>query len=171
MIGAEKRAYIRRIYCSFKGDQRAEAFQLLGECKALKHLGIEVNRKTMCGSKKPQEDLMTAKGVGALRKIRGMENLVIDVVDSVNFNTRHHEQFSGPTPKLYFKPEDVQAFERLLTEEMNMKEEAPKQVLDTSSKKDALKPESKSSNPTKVSKTQTVNSSKVKKSRISSTKK
>ncbi|KAJ8059820.1 hypothetical protein OCU04_011451 [Sclerotinia nivalis] len=170
MIGPEKRAYIRRIFCSFNGDQRAAAFQLLGECKALKHLTIEVSGMTMYGSRQPQEDLMTAKGVGALRKIRGMENLVIDVVDSVNLYTQNHEQFSEPTPKPYFKSEDVQAFERLLTKEMNMEVEAPKQILDRSSKKNALKPKSKSSKPAKVSKTQTVRSGKVKKSRISSTK-
>ncbi|CAD6445171.1 8bcc8467-228e-4399-b217-41c4d5b437c1-CDS [Sclerotinia trifoliorum] len=171
MIGAEKRAYIRQIYCSFLGDERVAAFQLLGECKALKHLTIEVNRMTMYGSRKPQKDLMTAKGVGALRKIRGMENLVVDVVDSVNFYTRNHEQLSRPTPERYFKLEDVQEFEKLLTEEMNMKEEAPKQVLDRSSKKIVLKPKPKSSKPAKVSKTQAVHSGRVKKSRISSTKK
>ncbi|KAF7858546.1 hypothetical protein EAF04_009146 [Stromatinia cepivora] len=171
MIGPEKRAYIRRIFCRFSGDQRAAAFQLLGECKALKHLTIEVSGMTMYGSRQPQKDLMTAKGVGALRKIRGMENLVIDVVDSVNLYTKSHEQFSGTPPKHYFKSEDVQAFERLLTEEMNMKAEAPKQVQDGSSKKNLqLKPKSKSSKPAKVSKTQTVRSGRVKKSRISSTK-
>ncbi|KAF5869712.1 uncharacterized protein Bfra_010911 [Botrytis fragariae] len=86
----------------------------------------------MSGSKQPKLDLLTARGLSTLRKIRGMENLVVDVVELDRPSRQAYLfPYTGsldlPSKGPYFKPEKVQEFARMLTEEMNWKEEMPEQ--------------------------------------------
>ncbi|KAF7946375.1 hypothetical protein EAE96_009373 [Botrytis aclada] len=121
----------------------------------------------MSGSKQPKSNLMTARGLSTLRKIRGMENLVVDVVEWKSsfrldylFPSRFPSRGSLDVPSRvsYFKPEKVQGFARMLTEEMNWKEETPEEGILQSKLK------SKKSKPVGVSKTRTLRSGKIQKS-------
>ncbi|KAF7905312.1 uncharacterized protein EAF01_005833 [Botrytis porri] len=174
MIGEEKRLCIRHIFFRFNGLQRVDAFKLLGECESLKTPKIGVEQDTMAGSKQPKLDLLTARGLSTLRKIRGMENLVVDVVEMDRPSRQTYlfpytVSLDVPSKGPYFKPEKVQEFARMLTEEMNWKKETPEQnkIQDVSSKEEEilqseLKPNK--SKPFEVSKTRTLRSSKVQKS-------
>ncbi|TGO45946.1 hypothetical protein BCON_0354g00080 [Botryotinia convoluta] len=174
MVGEEKRLCIRHIYFRFSGLQRVDAFKLLGECKSLRTLKIGVEQDTMSGSRQPKLDLMTARGLSTLRKIRGMENLVVDVVElDPSFRQNYLFPYTGsldvPSKGPYFKPEKVQEFARMLTEEINRKEETPDQnkIQDVSLEEEEIlqsELKSKKSKPVKVSKTRTLRSSKVQKS-------
>lgn len=184
MIGEEKRLCIRHIRFRFSGLQRVDAFKLLGECKSLRTLRIGVGQDTMSGSRQPKLDLMTARGLSTLRKIRGMENLVVDVVDMEDEVECHpslsHPYYMWPYTRsldipsktLYFKREKVQEFARMLTEEMNWKEETPEQnqIQDVSLGEEEVlqsepksKPKSKNSKPAVVSNTRTLRSGKIQK--------
>ncbi|KAF7882573.1 uncharacterized protein EAF02_005936 [Botrytis sinoallii] len=190
MIGEEKRRCIRHINFQFRGIQRVDAFKLLGECKSLSTLRIGVGQDTMSGSKQPKLDLMTARGLSTLRKIRGMENLVVDVVE-MDQPSRHTYSFpytgsldqssthayllpyrgslDVPSKVPYFMPGKVQEFARTLTEEMNWKEETPEQnqIQDVSFEEEEVlqsKPKSKNSKPTVISSTRTLRSGKIQKS-------
>ncbi|TGO15313.1 hypothetical protein BTUL_0042g00070 [Botrytis tulipae] len=157
MIGEEKRLCIRHIYFQFSGIQRVDAFTLLGECK----------------SKKPKLDLMIARGLSTLRKIRGMENLVVDVVEMdqesrSNYKFPYTESLDVPSESSYFNPEKVQELARVLTEEMNRKEETPEQnkIQDVPLEEEEVlqsKPKSKDSKPAVVSNTRTLRSGKIQK--------
>ncbi|TGO32290.1 hypothetical protein BHYA_0331g00080 [Botrytis hyacinthi] len=167
MIGEEKRLCIRHIYFQFSGIQRVDAFKLLGECKSLRTLRIGVGQDTMSGSKQPNQGLST------LRKIRGMENLVVDVVEMdqpsrPTYKFPYTESLDVPSKSLYFKPEKVEEFARMLTEEMNWKEETPEQnqIQDASLEEEEVlqsEPKSKNSKPAVVSNTRTLRSGKIQK--------
>ncbi|ESZ97570.1 hypothetical protein SBOR_2027 [Sclerotinia borealis F-4128] len=158
MIGTQRRACLRRVHFHFAGCQTSEAFQLLGECKALRSLQIAVSRQTMSSSRQPQRDLMTARGASALRKIRGMENLVVEVVEGVRF-------YRGRELSPYFEPEHIQAFASTLAEEMRMVEVSEKDQGGSSERKLHSKSKSEKSKPTKLSGSRSLRSGRVQKSR------
>ncbi|TEY33912.1 hypothetical protein BOTCAL_0652g00020 [Botryotinia calthae] len=174
MIGEEKRMCIGHIYFRFSGLQRVDAFKLLGECKSLRTLKIGVEQVTMSGSKKPKLDLMTARGISTLRKIRGMEDVVVDVVEipvppRPDYMFPYTRSSDVPSSGPYFKPEMVQEFSRMLTEEMNWEEETPEQdqIQDVPLEEEEFmqsEPKSKSRKAVKDSKPRTLRSSKIQKS-------
>ncbi|KAK6604766.1 hypothetical protein H4I96_05348 [Botrytis cinerea] len=93
--------------------KRVAAFKLLGECKSLRTLKIGFEQDTMSGSKKPKLDLMTARGISTLRKIRGMEDVVVDVVEMPvpprpDYIFPYRRSSDVPSSGPYFKPEMVQ---------------------------------------------------------------
>lgn len=144
------------------------AFQLLGECQALHNLKIGVLEQTMLGSKHPKKDLLTARGVGALGKIRGMENLVIDVVEITQMERWNGwgprlVSMSRPPPHPYFDPENVQAFARTLTNWMSRKAEVPEKVQRGSSEGKSRRGNPR---PIRFSKSRSLRSGRVQKSRL-----
>ncbi|TGO65567.1 hypothetical protein BOTNAR_0077g00100 [Botryotinia narcissicola] len=173
MIGEEKRLCIRHVYFQFSGIQRVDAFTLLGECKSLRTFRIGVGQDTMSGSKQPKLDLMAARGLSTLRKIRGMENLVVDVVEMdqpsrSTYSLPYTESLDVTSESPYFNPEKVQEFARVLTEEMNLKEETPEQnkIQDVSLEEEGVlqsKPKYQNSKPAVVSNTRTLRSGKIQK--------
>lgn len=126
MIGPDKRALMTQIHFWIAGNQIAGAFKLLEECKALKHLTVMVPSQIMYPPGRPslEKDLLKAEGMDALRKIRGMENLVVKVMD--------YNQIvrclvvSGTNERMppiisYHNQEHVQEVARILTQEMRRK--------------------------------------------------
>ncbi|KAM0141243.1 hypothetical protein ACHAO1_002022 [Botrytis cinerea] len=181
MIGEEKRMCIGHIYFRFSGLQRVDAFKLLGECKSLRTLKIGFEQDTMSGTKKPKLDLMTARGISTLRKIRGMEDAVVDVVEipippRPDYMFPYRRSSDVPSSGPYFKPEMVQEFTRMLTEEMNWKEETPEQdqIQDVQLEEEEAmqsEPKSKSRKPVQDSTTRNLRSSKIQKSTSTSKRK
>ncbi len=85
MFCPERRSHITKIQFLFQGYRAREAFELLGECGNLKKLWIGVTWGTTRGSKRPQDNLWLARGAGALRPIRGLNNLDLRVRETHNW--------------------------------------------------------------------------------------
>ncbi|KAI9830513.1 MAG: hypothetical protein M1819_005471 [Sarea resinae] len=77
MIGSECRCRIHHIRTWVRGCQAKDAFELLAQCTSLRTLSLVVNYETLEGTKHPQEDLLAARGMKSLRKVRGLRNLEI----------------------------------------------------------------------------------------------
>ncbi|KAM0165531.1 hypothetical protein ACHAPG_000203 [Botrytis cinerea] len=135
----------------------------------------------MSGSKKPKLDLMTARGISTLRKIRGMEDAVVDVVEipippRPDYMFPYRRSSDVPSSGPHFKPEMVQEFTRMLTEEMNWKEETPEQdqIQDVQLEEEEAmqsEPKSESRKPVQDSTTRNLRSSKIQKSTSTSKRK
>ena len=85
MIGQERRQCIRSIEIFWQGERCREAAELIGECISLQKLYIGVGCNTTQYTKLPQADLWLARGVGQLKKIRGLPDLDLRVREVNNW--------------------------------------------------------------------------------------
>jgi len=123
IIGADRRSRIERIRFTYQGMSATQAFELLSGCPQLHHLTIIVSRETTKGSRHPQRDLLKARGMAVLRRLRGLEGLHLRIKEAVwdwNLSYEGLQEYQMMQSPRYFSDEHIAEVTYILKSELAM---------------------------------------------------